>query len=618
MAQDIRGPFYGQNFGLDTLGIPGTNGPDIRQSAQPGFAVTGYTAFGDNNAANPAFRKDAVWTHTSNLSYTRGTHELRFGFEFVDFQQNDWQPNISGGPRGSFTFTGGGTALNGGPAPNQYNAYAQFLLGLTTSASKALQYYSPQTAREWQFAWYARDRWQVSRNLTLNLGLRYEYYPEMYRTNEGIERYDPSTNNVLIGGRGGNPSNMGILSSKRLFAPRVGLAYRLGSATVIRSGYGISIDPSTISGAIQRPYPVVVGQQFTGPSSYIPFASLSQGIPLFSGPDVSSGVTPLPPTAQTQTQGAGLFPRGYIQSWNFIVERKLPADLVASVGYVGTHTVRQIVFWDINAGVPGLGVAGQPLFGPWGRSATTSLLDPGFSAEYNSLQTTLNRRFSHGLFLKVSYTFSHAIDFTDDSTGSLSFNTPSQVYRNRALARFDLTHIFQAAFVYDLPFGPGKAWLKGKGFPSVLLRDWQINGVFSRYSGLPFTVTASGTSLNAPSNTQTADQVKSTVAKFGGIGPNVPWFDTTAFASVTAVRFGTVGRNTMRGPGTTNLDASLFRNIPITERFRLQFRAEAFNFTNTPHFDNPAANVSTASTFGTITTAGQGGRVFRLALHLGF
>lgn len=618
MSQDIRGPFYGTNFGLDTLGIPGTNGPDPRQSGQPGFAITGYTAFGDNNAANPAFRKDAVWTQTSNVSWTKGAHELRFGFELVDFQQNDWQPNITGGPRGSFAFTGGITALNGGAAPNQYNAYAQFLLGLAGNMSKALQYYSPQTAREWQFAWYARDRWQASRNLTLTLGLRYEYYPQMYRSNQGMERYDPETNNVIIGDRGGNPANAGVFSSKRLFAPRLGLAYRMGARTVLRSGYGISIDPSTISGAIQRPYPVVVGQQFSGVNTYVAYASLAQGIPLFGGPDVSSGITALPPTAQTQTQPAGLFSRGYIQSWNAMVERRLPADLVASAGYVGTHTVRQMVYFDSNAGVPGLGLAGQPLYARWGRSATTSVLTPAFSAEYNALQATLNRRFSRGVLLKISYTFSHAIDFSDDNAGSLSFNTPSQVSRNRARAGFDMTHIFQSAWVYDLPFGPGKTWLRSKGVASALARDWQINGVLSRYSGLPFTVTASGTSLNAPGNTQTADQVKPNVEKYGKIGPGVPWFDTAAFASVTAVRYGTSGRNIIRGPGTFNLDLSLFRNVSITERLGLQIRGEAFNATNTPRFDNPAANVSTTSTFGSITSAGQGGRVIRLALRLTF
>jgi hypothetical protein len=619
MTQQIRGPFFGQNFGVDTLRIPGTNGPDVRDSGQPGFDITGFSSMGDDNAANPAFRTDMVYTYTSNASWTKGPHQMRFGFELVDFQQNDWQPNITGGPRGLFTFDGAITGLSGGASPNQYNAYAAFLLGLPQSVSKALQYYSPQTAREWQFAWFAQDRWEATRKLTLTLGVRWEYYPDLYRANEGLDRYDPSTNNVLVGGRGAIPGNVGVTTSKRLLAPRAGLAYRLDANTVIRSGYGISVDPTTVSGTIQRPYPLVVGKQFTGPNTYIPFAPISQGIPQIVGPDVSSGLLPLPPATQTQTQGPGLFRRGYIQSWNLIVERKLAGDLVSSVGYVGTHTTRQIAFFNINAGSPGLGVAGQPLYAQYGNSATINLMDPGFSAEYNSLQASLSRRFTHDVFLRVSYTFSRAIDFSDSSGGSLTFNTPSQVNRDRALAVFDRTHVLQASWAYALPFGKGKAWLAGKGVLSAIVRDWEVNGIFSAYSGTPFTVTASGSSLNAPGNTQTADQVLPDVKALGGIGLAHPWFDPTAFVPVTAVRFGNVGRNTLRGPGVVDLDASIFRTIPVRERLRFQIRGEAFNLSNTPHFDNPAVSASTSSTFGRITTAGQGpGRTFRVAAHLSF
>ena len=138
------------------------------------------------------------------------------------------------------------------------------------------------------------------------------------------------------------------------------------------------------------------------------------------------------------------------------------------------------------------------------------------------------------------------------------------------------------------------------------------------YSGSPFTVSAAAASLNAPANTQTADQVTPEVAKLGGIGIGNPWFDTTAFRSVTTARFGTTGRNILRGPGVVNVDAGIFRNIPLSERFRLQFRAEAFNLSNTPHFDNPAANVSNATNFGTITSAQQDQRLIRFSLRVEF
>ena len=620
LSQDIVGPFFGQNFGSDTLGIPGTNGNDIRLSGQPIFNITGYSSLGDAGLgiANPGFRRDAGWTNTSNLSWTLGAHMVRFGFQMVRYQQNDWQANTVGSVRGLFTFDGAITALKGGPAPNQYNAWAAVLLGLPQSDAKDLQFYDPQTAREWQFGWYGQDRWQVTRNLTVSLGLRYEFYPIYSRVGQGIERYDPATNKVLIGGRGSVPRDAGIDVSAKHFGPLVGLAYRLGSSTVLRGGYGMTIDPTSTWSASQRDYPVAFGNTFVGPNSFTPYRPIEQGIPALAGPDISTGVIDLPAAANDTTLPAGLLRRGYIESWNLIVERKLPASLTASVGYVGTHTVRPFVTVDINAGSPGLGTAGRPAFATFGRSAATNLLEPQFGAIYHSLQATLNRQFSGGLFVKGSYTFSRAIDFTDDEPGGLTFNTPSQIGRNRALAGYDRTHSFQMSAIYEFPFGP-KRRLLNSGIASLLLRDWQANAVFSAVSGSPFTVTASSASLNAPGNTQTADQVKSDVAILGGIGVGNPWFDPTAFKAVTDVRFGTTGRNVLRGPGIGNTDAGLFRNIPLTERLNMQFRAEAFNHTNTPHFDNPNASLASPASFGTITSASRNDqRVFRFALRFAF
>ena len=151
-----------------------------------------------------------------------------------------------------------------------------------------------------------------------------------------------------------------------------------------------------------------------------------------------------------------------------------------------------------------------------------------------------------------------------------------------------------------------------------------MNGIFSAYSGTPFSVTASGASLNAPGETQTADQVKTTVAKLGGIGTGSPYYDPAAFAPVTQVRYGTTGRNILRGPGLVKPDASLFRNFRVTERLGMQLRAECYNLSNTPHFNNPAANVSSGG-FLTITSAlsrannVEGGeRQFRVALKINF
>jgi hypothetical protein len=145
------------------------------------------------------------------------------------------------------------------------------------------------------------------------------------------------------------------------------------------------------------------------------------------------------------------------------------------------------------------------------------------------------------------------------------FNAPSQMARNRALANYDRTHTFRWAWVYEEP-----KLSNANAISRTLLSGWQVNGIFSAYSGTPFTVTAANTSLNAPGNTQTADQVK--VTKFGTAGLGTPYIDPSAFAPVTAVRFGNSGRNTLRGPGVVNLVAGLFRNFNLSERWRMQFR----------------------------------------------
>jgi hypothetical protein len=198
----------------------------------------------------------------------------------------------------------------------------------------------------------------------------------------------------------------------------------------------------------------------------------------------------------------------------------------------------------------------------------------------------------------------------------LLFNWAPMLSRNEAAAGFDIPNNFQFGGVYTLPFGKGQRYASD-GLVSKIAGGWQVNGIFGAYSGTPFTVTASGTSLNAPNNTQTADQVKAVVAELGGIGTGHPYYDPTAFAAVTAVRFGTSGRNILRGPDIINTNLSLFRTFDINERFKLQFKAESYNLSNTPHFASPSSNVSSGN-FLVITSAATDQRQFRLGLKLNF
>lgn len=625
LDQSILIDGYGTNIGSGTLGIPGTNGSDIRQSGSPWFSFnSGYTTLGAIASSAPSFYNDDSYSATTNVSWVRGAHNVRFGVDIVRHSLKHWQPEVGSGPRGSFTFNTGTTGSNGsGISLTQYNAYAAFLLGLPYSEGKSLQNLL-MTTQEWQLGFYVRDRWQVSRNLTLNLGVRWEVYPTLTRDDRGIERWDPVTNLVTLGGIAGNPSDAGLGYSKKLLAPRIGFAYRLGSATVIRSGYGVTYDPLPISRPLRGPYPATIASTFTASNSWGYINPLAQGIPAIPVPDLSSGSIPLPGTVENRSFYPGDLKRGYIQSWNFIIERQLPKQLVFNVGYVGTKTTNQFADKEINAAGPDGGTTGRALYPTLGRIANTWMFNGFLNANYHALQTSLNKSFSSGLMLKANYTWSKAINMTDEDgwTTDLTFNWDPIYYRNRAVAGYDRTQSASFGFVYELPFGEGKAFAKENVVARAVLGGWQANGVITAYSGAPFNVTADGTQLNAPGNTQTANQVSATVNKLGNIGSGQYFYDPSAFAAVTGRGvFGNTGRNLLRGPGLFNADVSMFRNFQILERLQLQFKAEAFNVTNTPKFANPNANVSVPNTFMQVTSTRTDiltERQFRFGLRLSF
>src|SRR3989442_14437498 len=263
-----------------------------------------------------------------------------------------------------------------------------------------------------------------------------------------FDRLDFTSLNVLLGGIGGNPSHLGVTTSKKLFAPRVGLAYQLNDKTVVRSGFGITVDPLPLARPLRGFYPLTVGSNFAGANSFAPAGSFSTGIPVIccSNINISSGTIPLPAAALERSPGPGLLKRGYIESWNLVVERKLPANFLVSVGYVGTQTVHQFADLNVNASLPGTGAAGQPFNKPQfgNRTAETDFWQGYLSANYHALQMSINRQFSHGLMVKGAYTYSKAIDFTDDDGwASVAWNDPNVFRRNRAAAGFNTPHIFQ-------------------------------------------------------------------------------------------------------------------------------------------------------------------------------
>jgi hypothetical protein len=608
------GPDYGKNYGLE-LGVPGTNGPDIRQSGMPVWD-NGMSAQGSTDSWNPYTRFDPSYTASANITKLAGKHTLRLGAAIDRQAMNHWQPEFGGtGPRGRLNFSGNLAGLRGGQTPNFYNSYAAFLLGLTSEVRKAIQWEDMRT-REWRHGFHFGDRWQPHRNVTLDLGVRYEYFPLVTRGDgRGVERLDVTTMQVLLGGVGDVPINVGLKTRKTDFAPRMGVAWRLNDLTVVRSGYGLTYNPMPFARPLRGAYPLTIHNTYVSLNSWQPFGTLQQGIPEFTGPGPDVGVTPLPTTATMRTPDPDNVHRGYIQSWNAAFARQLPLDMSVDVAYVGTSTTRGFANIELNVSPPGGGEAGRVFFPKFGRTASTTSFGGWNRARYHSLQMQLNRPFKNGLLLRSSYTFGKTLNMTDDDgTAGFDYNAPEVFERNYAPAGFDRRHTFTFAYAFQLPFGGSSRTLLNE-----LVRGWQINGTLAAYSGSPFTVTASNTALDQRGNLQTADLIGD--LKRVGIGPDEPYYDPAAFANVTVARYGNTGRNQFYGPGYWNYNMSAFRNFDLPGRMRLQFKLEGFDVTNHPQWSNPNGSVTSGSFMRITSTRGGTNpitRYFRLGLKLDF
>ncbi|MGE0131812.1 MAG: TonB-dependent receptor [Blastocatellales bacterium] len=612
------------------INIPGTNGSKDYEGGLARFNISGFERYGITEAYMPYYRDDPQFQYVVNANWTKGSHNIRFGSDIYIQHLNHTQPEFLGtsfGARGGFDFGSGPTQLctklnaNGTcgatSRSSQYNSWATFLLGLPTQLGRLALFDAPYTTRNRAYSFYGRDQWQVNNKLTLSLGTRWEYFPVPTRADRGLERYNPATNKVEIGGVGSVPEDLGVKVSKGLFAPRIGLAYRITPTFVARAGYGITNDPYALARPMRTNHPVLLNLVEQSPNSLSWVRPLEQGISAIKPADLGNGIIDVPGNVGVVTLPDD-FKRGYIQSWNLTLQKELWGGFVGEIGYVATRQVRQLGLIELNWADIGTGNAGRQLNQQFKRTAETRLVAPVGGSHYDSMQVRLNRRFRDFYQLDANYTWSKSITDAgvDDSDNGLRINIPQFYHLNRALSNFDRTHNLQITNMIELPFGKGRRWLSDNGALSWIVGGWQINNIFSFQSGTPFNVTAPGTSLNAPASSQRADKVKPDVAITKTIF-DAPWFDTSAFAQVTEARFGTAAWNLLRGPGFANWDFGVFRQFRITETVNLQFRAEAFNFTNTPHFNAPNGSASSTS-FGKITSARGDQRQLRFGLRLGF
>jgi hypothetical protein len=602
----------------------------------PFFDLDGYADIGTTEDFMPYYRSDDQYQIVANVNWLKGSHNIRFGSDLYRTTLNHIQPEIlddSFGARGGFNFNGGPTQLRGGATGTDFNSFAAFLLGLPAEAGRLRLNVAPYTTRSWQYSFYVRDQWQLSDKVTLSFGTRWEYFPMVTRADRGIERYNLNTNMVEIGGLGSVPKDLGISQQKNLFAPRLGVTYRLTETAVIRGGFGITNDPYSLARSMRTNHPILLNLIDEAEHSFTWVRPVEQGIPLIPDADLSSAIIPVPGNVTVVTLPDD-FNRGRIWSWNAAFEKELGWGFVGEAAYVGTRQIDQLGQLDQNYAQVGGGSRSRQLFQRYGRTAATILIAPIGNSHYNALQTQLRRPLKNGFQVNVNYTLarSRGIAGAPNSDNEPRIKIPEFFHLNRAISDFDRTHALHITSIAELPFGRGRRWLNSGGALAAIVGGWQVNNIVSLFSGTPFTVTASGSSLNAPDNTQMADQVKSDVEILGGVGQGNPYFDPFAFAPVTEVRFGNAGYNTVRGPGIKQWDLGIFRRINIGQA-NLQIRVEGWNLTNTPHFNNPGANRSNlrlnpdgtirdlngyTEITGTRANDKTNERQFRVGLRLGF
>ena len=404
-------------------------------------------------------------------------------------------------------------------------------------------------------------------------------------------------------------------------APRVGVAWRVNNSLVARAGYGITYDPFSLARDLRANYPIQFAQNLAFDTARSWSTTLDRG--LEATPIVAERERlPLPLTAAFITADEN-FKRGYVQSWNATLEKQI-GQWIGSAGYVATRSIRQTAFLNANWAELGTGQNGQQLVRRFGRNANTQFIGHLPANRYDSLQTRIQRRLRDGFQIQFSYTWSHALGYVaENSTSTPRVGHPRYWQLNYGSLPQDIRHNATASTVVELPFGKGKRWAAGRA-GNALLGGWQLNALTRMSTGTPVTPTAPGTVLNAPGSGQFADCL-GTVAK---VGERTRWWDRTNLADPNQVspntpRFGTCGTGVLPSPGLINVDMGVFRRFQINERISVQFRGEAFNISNTPHFGNPNADISSSNfgLIGSVQNTGREGndqRFFRLGLRIGF
>ena len=593
-----------------------------------GLPNLSFTNFGSLHDIPPQLLRNQTLTFSDNVIWNHGKHTWRWGGDFRRIQLNT---ETDGNARGSFIFTGFNSSLmvSGQQVAGTGYDFADFLLSLPqqTSVQFGENNYHFR-GNSWDL--YVQDEWKLRGNLTLNLGLRYEYVSPFSETNNLLANLDlspgvlnpalgsPAVARVVAGQSGpysGSVPPSLVRPDWNNFAPRVGFAWKPFSNTVVRGGYGINYNTGAYQGIVQQ-----LGFQ-------PPFSTTSTNIQTTPGDlTLAQGFPAVSPTGITNNYAVNPnYRMGYVQIRNLDIQQQISPTLLLNVDYTGTKGTNLDILEAPNRTIDGIRMEGVQAF---------TYEDATASSFANALSIRVRKRLSHGFAVGALYTFSKSMDDASSigagattnagssglgrggtgsagsapvaSSGSATVaQDPFNLTAERGLSSFNQTHRFTADYLWELPFGHDKRWLSGNSPWRAIFGDWQWSGDWTIASGLPFTPYLLGDPAEVNGGTN------------GTLRPNVVpgqpmtlpnpsiggWFNTAAFAAPPPDQYGNARRNSIIGPGTLLFDMAFTKTFPLKESRVLEFRAQATNIFNMPQYTT-IDTVLNSPTFGRVTGVG--------------
>jgi len=608
-----------------TIGVPGVNDACASCGGLTGFRIGGPVGAFDVGNNDHAHQVDNYggYNYVGIVTWTKGGHSMKFGAD-INFTWRDRRDTSSQGNIGCFNSglcdgNGFAQSLTGSPTvAGSGLSMASFLLGRASTFSRVIYARDLPLAKQNRQAYYFQDTWRVTRKLTLNLGLRYDFigYPTSPQPG-GIANFNFKNAYTIISDYGDTSSTANVENNYTDFGPRVGIAYRVRESTVIRAAYARTYSIGFFGanfGAITNDWPNATRQKLVQNDPYAPAMLLDVGPPAFvSGFDILEKAgnpgqypTPLDSTGfGTDSQN----PTHSIDQWNFAIQHQLGRDFSFTAAYVGNAGRHMFYRRDYNAAYPGPGpFSSRKPYAVFGYLVNAYNQSNQTSSGYQGLQLQGEKRYSQGFLINAALTWGKSYDFGSHN----SFN-PFDHNADRALQDGDRALVLAIGHVWDLPFGPGKPLLSSKGPVRFITGGWQFSGITRWMSGTPFTPVVNNTaSLNSDCCTLRPDRL----ADGSVANPDRnQWFDPKAFAIPGQYQFGNSGRNILRGPSFAAADWSLAKSFQFTERARLQLRWEVFNAFNQTNLANPSTGID-SSLAGRITGLAHFMRRQQLGAHV--